>query len=90
MDIKGNIIYFDNDNEFYDFAVIPQLITKDGDKSKYFDFELSPQYHKALKEGKKFCIKDEDSKILKHAAVSYRTITKDIENLEPWFEDDED
>ena len=87
METKGNIIYFDNDEEFYEFAVIPELVTKDG---KYFDFELSSQYKNALKSGKKFCIKDEDSQILKHAAVSYRTITKDIDSLEPWFGDDED
>ena len=35
-----------------------------------------------------FIIKDENSQIYKHGAVSYRTITKEISNLEPWYDED--
>ena len=35
----------------------------------------------------RFVIKDEDSQIYKHGCVSYRTISKDIQNLDPWFDD---
>ena len=95
MEIKDNIIYFDNDQEFYDYAVIPELvpvkyISKSGEERYYTDFNFTPQYNNAVKDGITFIIKDEDSQIYKHGCVSFRTISKDIPNLEPWFNDEED
>ena len=50
------------------------------------DFNLSNAYNDAISQGKKFIIKDPNSQIFKHQAVSYRTITKPIQNLEEYFD----
>lgn len=89
---KGQVIYFDNDDEFYNFVVVPQLHTvpftgPDGKEMYMMDFDLSNNYNKALSDGLRFVIKDEDSRIYRHGCVSYRTISKDIQNLDPWYDD---
>jgi len=93
MQAVDKIIYFDNDQEFYDYAVIPELVPihytdKSGVERYYTDFNFTPQYNNAVNNGMTFIIKDEDSQIYKHGGVSYRTIYKDVPNLEPWFNDD--
>jgi hypothetical protein len=92
MNIKDNIIYFDSDNEFYEYCVVPELvpvqyIDSNGNEKYYTDFNFTPQYNNAVNNGMRFVIKDEDSQIYKHGCVSYRTISKDIQNLDPWFDD---
>ena len=92
MTTKDNIIYFDNDNEFYEYCVVPELvpvqyIDSEGNEKYYSDFKLSSQYNNAINNGIRFIIKDEDSQIYKHGCVSYRTISKDIQNLDPWYDD---
>lgn len=91
-DNKQNIIYFDNDDEFYDYAVVPQLIPiktdsvdKYGNPVYYCDWNFSSVYNNAIQNNTQFIIKDEDSQIFKHGAVSYRTITKPIQNLQQYF-----
>ena len=83
-------MYFDSDDDFYKFCVVPVIvpkerISKDGTIIRSMDFNLSNEYHNAVKDGKMFIIKDPNSQICKHQAVSYRTITKPIENLEEYF-----
>lgn len=92
MNTKDNIIYFDSDNEFYDYCVVPELvpvqyIDSEGNEKYYSDFNFTPQYNSAINNNMRFVIKDEDSQIYKHGCVSYRTISKDIQNLDPWFDD---
>lgn len=92
MIIKDNIIYFDSDNEFYDYCVVPELvpvqyIDSEGNERYYNSFNFSSQYNNAVNNGMRFIIKDEDSKIYQHGCVSYRTISKDIQNLDPWYDD---
>jgi len=92
MNTKDNIIYFDSDNEFYDYCVVPELvpvqyIDSEGNEKYYSDFNFTSQYNNAVNNGMRFVIKDEDSQIYKHGCVSYRTISKDIQNLDPWFDD---
>ena len=82
----SNKMYFDSDKDFFDFAVVPVLVTKeiigaDGTKKYTFDYNLSWEYENALKNNKIFVIKDPNSQICKHQAVSFRTITKPIQNL---------
>jgi hypothetical protein len=89
MNTVGNIIYFDNDNEFYEFCVTPKLfvtpfIDRLGNENYYTDFSLSNQYNESINNGIKFVIKDKNSQIYKRKKVSYRTITKDIQNLCAW------
>ena len=85
--------YFDSDDEFYKFAVVPVLIAKewpnsiDGKTRYYTDFNFSYKYQNALKKGHRFVIKDPNSQICKHQAVSFRTITKPIKNLDDWIYD---
>ena len=81
----SNIIYFENDDEFYEFCVNPSLKVVEGKNGHYTDFDFNYAYEKALKEGKRFVIKDEDSQIYKRGFVSYRTVTKKVENLDPYF-----
>lgn len=95
MEIKDNIIYFDSDDEFYQYSVVPELIPVHyvdnlGADKYYTTFEFTPQYQNDVNNGMTFIIKDEDSNIFKHGAVSYRTITKDVQNLEQWFGDEDD
>lgn len=92
MNTKDNIIYFDSDNEFYDYCVVPELvpvqyIDSEGNEKYYSDFNFTSQYNNAVNNGMRFVIKNEDSQIYKHGCVSYRTISKDIQNLDPWFDD---
>ena len=84
-----NKMYFDSDDDFYQFCVEPYIIpveyTNDQGETKYYmDFNLSKSYQNAINQGKVFIIKDPNSQIFKHQAVSYRTITKPIQNLEQY------
>lgn len=85
------IMYFDNDDDFYNFCVNPKLfarelsVTNNGEKLYSYDFDYTDAYKKALSDNKLFVIKDEDSQIYKHKAVSYRTITKPVKNLEQYL-----
>jgi len=95
MEAIDKVIYFDNDQEFYDYAVIPELvpisyIDKSGIEKYYTDFNFTEPYTNAVNDGMIFIIKDEDSQIYKHGGVSYRTIFKEIPNLEPWFNELDD
>ena len=88
---NSNRIYFDNDDDFYAFSVNPTLVTKEfvdanGNVGYYCDFDFTPQYYDAVNAGKKFIIKDENSNIYKHQAVSFRTISKPVSNLGYYYE----
>ncbi len=79
--------YFDTDDDFYKFCVVPAIVKRervlpDGTICRSFDFELSNEYKDAVNNNIMFIIKDPNSQIYKHQAVSYRTITKPISNLE--------
>lgn len=87
--IKSNTMYFNTDDEFYQFCVVPQLIPveyidNNGETDYYFTFNLSNAYNKAISDGINFVIKDENSNIYKNGCVSYRTITKPISNLKQY------
>ena len=89
--ISSQKLFFNSDDEFYKFCVVPEIIpveyvNQDGEIKYYMDFNLSNAYNDAVKQGKKFIIKDPNSQIFKHQAVSYRTITKPIQNLEEYFD----
>jgi hypothetical protein len=85
-----NIIYFENDDEFYKFAVVPELIVKKGyvehlgKEVFYTDFDFTNNYIDAVNSGKSFVIKDPDSKVYKHKSVSFRTECKPVSNLKKY------
>lgn len=88
--VKSNILYFNNDDEFYRFCVVPEIVTvkymnNAGQPDCYADFNFTNEYNKAIEDGTLFCIKDENSNIFKNKAVSYRTITKPVSNLKQYF-----
>lgn len=84
-------IYFDSDDDFYKFCVVPNVIEIDyinpitGENCKKLGFELSNQYYDAINSGKKFVIKDHNSQIYKHKCVSYRTMSRNIQNLDVYI-----
>ena len=91
VDKENNILYFDKDDDFYEFCVVPMLVVKEyvnnnGEKAYYTDFDFTNDYTTALEKGTKFIIRDPKSQIVKHNnTVSYRTISKPVQNLEPWY-----
>lgn len=89
--ISSQKLFFNSDDEFYKFCVVPEIIPVEyinqaGETKYYMDFNLSNAYNDAISQGKKFIIKDPNSQIFKRQAVSYRTITKPIQNLEEYFD----
>lgn len=85
-----NEMRFSSDDEFYEFCVFPKLIPvkkvlKNGTEIYYTDFNFTDAYKNCVNNGTKFIIEDENSRIYKTGHVSYRTITKCVDNLEPYF-----
>lgn len=81
-----NILYFDNDDDFYAFSVKPQVIICDNEVGySGYDIDFTDDYKNAVSNNKRFCIKDENSKVYKHNCVSYKLMSKDVQNLEPYF-----
>lgn len=82
-----DILYFDNDDDFYNFCVEPKIypaVDANLNDLGYIDFNLSSAYQDAVTAGKSFMIKDLNSKIYKNQCVSYRTISKPIQNLKKY------
>lgn len=79
----GNALYFDNDDEFFNFAVDPILICTTNDTGcPSYTFNFTPGYQDALNHSKCFIINDKKSNIYKHKCVSYKTMSKGIQNLQ--------
>lgn len=79
-DKENNIIYFDNDEEFYDLCVNPEPVIKTGKSGvKYFDMDFSEWYKVHVDEATKIVILDDDSTILRRGGmVTCRTCNKRI------------
>lgn len=78
IDDKRNAIFFDNDEEFYLFAVNPLLTVFNGDNIPYATWDFTDAYKSAASQNKDFIICDMNSQTYKNQAVSYRTITKPV------------
>ena len=80
IDKGNNIIYFDNDEEFYDFCVSPDLVVKTSAKGTlYYDMDFTEWYKTHVDEATKMVILDDKSTILRRGGVvSYRTSSKKI------------
>lgn len=88
MKIKDNIIYFNNDQEFYDACVCPNVkLHQSENNTFYFDIDFTAFYKNAVNSGKVFVIKDENSIIYKHRAVHLRSVSAPVENLEPYYKE---
>ena len=78
MEKKKDIILFDSDAEFEDWAVAPYATikyTKNRNKP-YTSGDLSNEYKAAIEEGKRFVIKDENSVVCKRGCVCKRVPIK--------------
>lgn len=66
-----DIIYFDNDQEFTDFCLAPYgvIVYPEDGSSPTWTGVYSDEYKDAIKEGKRFVIKDEDSVVFKRQCV---------------------
>ena len=99
---KKGIIYFDSDAEFEAWAVAPYATIKYTKNRNIPDTsgDLSNEYKAAIKEGKRFVIKDEDSVVCERGCVCKRVPLKvegfprynrdvlvqlSVDNLEPYF-----
>lgn len=81
IDKENNIIYFDNDEEFYDLCVSPELVFKTSSKTgvTYFDMDFAEWYKNDVDEATKIVILDDKSTILRRGGVvTYRTRSKKI------------
>ena len=78
MEKKKDIILFDSDAEFEDWAVAPYATIKYIENSKipYTSGDFSNAYKAAIEEGKRFVIKDEDSVVCKRGCVCKRVPIK--------------
>lgn len=86
MKTEGNIIYFDNDDEFYEWALDPTLKFKRSENGTlYYDVDFSKEYERAINEDKHFVICDEDSVIEKNQSISYKLVTKEVKNLDTYY-----
>jgi hypothetical protein len=83
-------IYFESDDEFLKWALNPEIKLKDSDVSgmTYFDIDFTDDYMSALKAGKHFVIMDDDSKICRRKAVTLGTVSKKVQNIDPYFYDE--
>lgn len=80
-DQANNIIYFDNDEEFYGLCVNPEPVIKTSSKTgiTYFDMDFTEWYKSHVDEATKIVILDDKSTILRHGGVvTYRTCNKKI------------
>lgn len=84
------IMYFDNDDDLAIFCINPELkvyTTKTtlGDVITLADYDFTPQYYKALDDGIMFCVKDKNSRLNKNGLLAYKTCTKKINNIVPYY-----
>lgn len=91
IQVKPKVLYFDTDDDFYKFCVEPKLIVKtcknyNGDDVCCTTFDFTPAYNDELSNNTIFVMRDKNSQIIKHDnVVSYRTISKKVKNLMPWY-----
>lgn len=81
IDKENNIIYFDNDEEFYDLCVSPEFVFKTSSKTGVicFDMDFTDWYKSHIDEAAKMVILDDDSTIFRKGdVVSYCTYSKKI------------
>lgn len=88
--LHDEIMSFKSDADFFNFCVNPEIVfkefvDKEGNTRCYYDFEFTKAYSDAVEQDVYFVIEDEDSQIFKHGAVSYRSITKEVENLKQYW-----
>ena len=73
LDNKKQILYFDTDQEFTDFALAPHAVIKEVSQGVLaYGGEHSGEYKKCIAEGKVFVIREKDSKVCRRMCVEKR------------------
>lgn len=90
-DSRNNTIVFDDDDDLFNFAVVPSLvILTDENGNQYSGWSFTEEYNDALAANTQFLINDLKSRYLKNKNIDFRGMTKPINiegNYEQIFED---
>ena len=85
----ANKMFFNSDDDFFTFCVNPNLIVKtdniNGEDTYFTDWDFTDAYKKAVENGTRFIICDDNSVITKRGCISYKVNTKPIQNLDPFY-----
>ena len=86
-DKENNTITFADDNEFYDWAVVPyDVFERTENGTLIYTWNFTSAYEKAVEEGTKLIIDDQNSQVVKHQSVTHRTVTRPVEVLPRQYE----
>lgn len=78
-DTINNRIIFDNDDDLYQFAVVPEyVLINDEFGNQYFDWNFTDACQDAIAANCEFIMNDLNSRYLKHGTIDYKGITKPI------------
>lgn len=84
MKTIDNVIFFDNDDEFSDFCLLPYTELHETENGAYIGVaKPSEQYLQAVEQGKIFVIRDKGSKALKRMSITKRVAVKGTEHTHP-------
>lgn len=90
---KQTIMYFDTDEDFQNFCVLPYTTLEKSPITgePYQQWHFTKEYLDAVAAGTRFKIRNEDSVIYKRGMVTGPNgIGLKVQNLDHWFEDDEE
>lgn len=89
MKIEGNKYIFENDDELTDFCMNqnPSFYKTESGLS-YYDYEMTPEYEQAVKDGVEFVVMDPNSRAVKNGHINRGLITKCVDCYGPdeWVE----
>lgn len=82
-----NTYVFEDDDEFYNYVVVPKVYIKESEvtNSKYCAMELTKFYKDAVKNGEEFYIADPESKVMKREVVQLGPCQASLKNINPFF-----
>ena len=77
MEVKGNKYIFENDEELTNFCISNEPVVKYCDKINrfYYDYEMTPEYDKAINDGNIFIVRDPNSIAVKNGHIHRGLIT---------------
>jgi hypothetical protein len=91
IDKNNNTFIFENDDELYNFAVIPEyVVVTDEMGNQGMGWNFTEDYLDAVAGNGEFLMNDLNSRCLKHQVIDFRGVSKPINicgNYEKIFED---
>lgn len=90
-DTKNNTIVFDNDDDLFEFAVVPEFVlSTDENGVQCADWLFTDDYNDAIAGNYELLMNDLNSRYLKNQDIHFKGITKPIKltgNFDQIFED---